>query len=205
MVTGSGRCGTQFMAALLSNAGIRCGHERVYTDAGPAPWGDWQADSSWMAACEDIPVPVVLLVRHPLAVVRSWTTKWLGADRRTPGHPRLRSAAPWIFDHEPAHDRALAMWIALTERTLARAELVVRLERLVADPEVLVRLVRWSGHDPTRAARAHSETGVTDRYAQRRSGLSYEPSWRAHDGELALRGRQLAALLGFDPDEVPGG
>lgn len=76
IVTGSGRCGTGFMARVLTESGVACSHEGVFT-----PFGvhrsrrNWQADSSWMA------VPHlsthrdclrVLVYRHPLDVINSF-------------------------------------------------------------------------------------------------------------------------------------
>lgn len=64
IVTGTGRCGTGFMARVLTEAGIPCGHERVFThwgDVAPQIDDPQLADASWMA--------VPWLVHHPAALV----------------------------------------------------------------------------------------------------------------------------------------
>lgn len=200
VVTGSGRCGTQYLAALLTRAGVPCGHEQVYRDGEVLPWGDWQADSSWMAAAmlDQVDVPVVLLVRHPLAVVRSWVTTWLTDDPDTPYSYALRKSAPEVYNWERPADRALAMWVALNRAALARAELVVRLEELDADR--LARLVRWAGRHPYLVSRA-IETGPVDRYRDRSAGLSYDPDWSRHDSGLAHQAIDLARVLGYQSEE----
>src|SRR5690606_13238529 len=73
VVTGSGRCGTHYLATLLTEAGVKCTHETVYSYLPePKPWTDQVADSSLMAAPYLGEYPTVLLVRHPLKVVKSW-------------------------------------------------------------------------------------------------------------------------------------
>lgn len=101
IVVGTGRCGTVYMARLLTSLGIMCGHEAIFTPDGvqPAaamtsfasthdllhqgqptqPWFDpgcVQAEASWLAAPflqEDIALPSQILhvVRHPLKVISS--------------------------------------------------------------------------------------------------------------------------------------
>lgn len=86
VVTGLAGSGTGWASAVLTAAGSSCGHEAVFTGH---PWdtagGRWttrhrlpvgpglDGDSSWKAApyVAELDVPVVHLVRDPLAVVRS--------------------------------------------------------------------------------------------------------------------------------------
>lgn len=209
VVTGCGRSGTRYMSELLTAAGVPCGHEQAYNADGAGLWAlGRQADSSWMAATmlDWVDVPVVLLVRHPLAVVRSWVEiGFFGRDRSNPTHQPLRAFASHVYDYEAPADRALAMWLTLTEATLARADLVVRLEWI--DAGQLARLLRWAGADPSRADTAFRKTGRTNRHEnmRRATGIRHEPTWMAHDGDLTVRARQMARCLGYDPDEVPGG
>lgn len=79
LVTGSGRCGTGYMAkAFEAASGLNFGHETVFTNSGMFlnRAGNLQGDSSWMAApylpqLEGSSVTVVHLVRHPLLVIGS--------------------------------------------------------------------------------------------------------------------------------------
>lgn len=90
LVTGCGRSGTQYFAAILNHLGIETSHERCFThDKDPlaefldvTQWEEWKkvsAECSWIAApfVEDhIPEDcfVVHLVRDPRKVVRCWFT-----------------------------------------------------------------------------------------------------------------------------------
>jgi len=89
IVTGTGRCGTGFMAKWLTSAGIKCTHEQVFNREGwdyaleqirlrlaNPSWG-WQADSSWLAApwlgrpeLEDM--TVIHVMRHPKPTMDSF-------------------------------------------------------------------------------------------------------------------------------------
>jgi hypothetical protein len=203
VVTGCGRSGTTYLANLLTAAGVPCGHEEAYSWAGPGRWRDGRlAESSWLAAAQldAVDVPVVLLVRHPLAVVRSLISiGYFGsAHQGDPTHRVLRQFAPGIYERwaTPAN-RALAMWWALTEAALGRAELVLRLEQL--DTDRLARLLRWAGHDPAPAAAAYARVG---RANQSRPRQVDQLRWETHDPVLATRARGLAHALGYDPTLV---
>lgn len=139
VVTGSGRCGTGYVAQVLTGAGIPCGHEVVYhpavvLDGHPVEWGAWHADSSWIAAATP-PEPgtvTVAVVRHPLEVVQSQ----LAIDSFGATAPRnvweavTAKATPAAWEHPAQHDRALAHWTAWNEMALARADLFVLLDDL---------------------------------------------------------------------------
>lgn len=73
VITGTGRCGTGYTAALLNACQVPCGHEAVYGPDGPGDWGNIRADSSWMAAphLKEFSGTVVHLLRNPLDVVNS--------------------------------------------------------------------------------------------------------------------------------------
>jgi hypothetical protein len=86
LITGTGHCGTGYVAKLLTDAGYVCGHEYLYRWKGfcpqdVPPWGfspgvNWCAESSWPAAgflnderLKD--TRIVHLVRSPRHVLRS--------------------------------------------------------------------------------------------------------------------------------------
>lgn len=82
VITGTGRCGTGYVAKLLTGAGVDCGHEGVFKFDG---WDkavkrleetELEADASWLAAPyldrlneEDV---IVHLVRHPKPTIDSF-------------------------------------------------------------------------------------------------------------------------------------
>ncbi|MCC6409289.1 MAG: hypothetical protein IT453_19175 [Planctomycetes bacterium] len=81
LITGCGRSGTGYIATLLGELGIPCGHEVVYqpdTCAERAPaWPEGvRGESSWLAApyLATLPEGTLVLhqVREPVAVVRSF-------------------------------------------------------------------------------------------------------------------------------------
>jgi len=81
LITGCGRSGTGYIAALLTKAGIPCTHEGVFSSAlfhpphkavlPDAPWGE----ASWLAAplIESLPPEVLVFhqIRNPVNVIRS--------------------------------------------------------------------------------------------------------------------------------------
>ena len=75
IITGTGRCGTGYVAKVLQSAGVACGHEAVFNPS-MEPTGAVEAESSWLAAPHlDSPwmrgVTVVHLVRDPVKVINS--------------------------------------------------------------------------------------------------------------------------------------
>ena len=114
LVTGTGRCGTGWASRVLTSAGLPCGHERVFNLGPPHVPPDMAADSSWLA----VPrlgspmlagVPVVHVVREPLACIRSlslvpysgdnpysrFARDHIGGDVRAT--PHMLAAAHWYI------------------------------------------------------------------------------------------------------------
>ncbi|MCP4958277.1 MAG: hypothetical protein GY925_03300 [Actinomycetia bacterium] len=135
VVTAPGRSGTKYVAALLTNAGLNCGHEQVFNSWGsngrtiPAGWqsAPFDGDSSYVAApfLPDIdPTIVVQLVRSPLDHIRSIVgighvsdikQPWVGflnihakLDEFPPGP--ARAAAYWVRWHEIIEPYADFLW-----------------------------------------------------------------------------------------------
>lgn len=75
LITGTGRCGTGYIAKVLTSAGVRCSHEDVFQPTGFVPYSSMPAESSWLAAPYltklDPRITVVHLVRHPQHVIDS--------------------------------------------------------------------------------------------------------------------------------------
>lgn len=95
LVTGTGRCGTGYVAQVLTSVGVPCSHEGLFhpfhdplaavAERQANPWWNWQASSSWLAAPflgrpELDGVTVVHLVRHPKRVIDSMTYMQLVAN-----------------------------------------------------------------------------------------------------------------------------
>jgi hypothetical protein len=206
VVTGSGRCGTTWISRALTRAGVPCGHEEVF-HPGEVIWPEHlRADSSWVAVTklDQVKVPVALMVRHPLAVVRSMVEIGFFApwDSDNWFHGPLRAAFPFIYDWPSPQDRALEMWTTLTHVALGRAEMVLRLEHVTRDPALFGRFLAWAGSDPVHAEQALTEPPCNRHEESRaRTGITYEPSWEDHDSHLAGRAVRLAAILGYRDGE----
>lgn len=76
VITGTGRCGTGYAAAVLSRNGLRCGHEDVFKPlVEEIRWAKYDADSSWIALAYPEHLKrhhVVHCVRNPLHVADSY-------------------------------------------------------------------------------------------------------------------------------------
>lgn len=205
VVTGSGRCGTTWMSRALTRVGIPAGHEEVFN-----PWSpDWpdhlRADVSWVAACDldAVTEPVALLVRHPLAVVKSLVEiGFFTWDMTNLYHEPLSEAFGEVYDWSAPQDRALEMWVQLNSAALTRAEMVLRFELVTKDPELFGRFLAWAGGNPRRAEEALAEPPCNRHEQSReRTGETYEPSWDKHDLDLAGRAQALARILGYRDEE----
>jgi hypothetical protein len=207
VITGSGRCGTTWISRALTRVGVPCGHEEVF-HYGPVPerWpDDLRAEASWVAACrlDEVAQPIALLVRHPLAVVKSMVeVGFFTWDLTNPYHDPLREAFPEVYDWQDPADRALETWLALNTAALGRAEMVLRLELVRRSPERFARFLAWAGGNPRHAEEALAEPPCNRHETSReRTGVTYTPSWRDHDLDLASRAQGLARILGYQDEE----
>lgn len=206
VITGSGRCGTKWTSEALTAAGVPTGHELVF---GPEvrPWNpEVPGEVSWMASArmDLVDVPVALLVRHPMDVVRSWAEiGFFTWDLGNPTHEPLHAAWPGVYAWSSPADMALDMWVRTTEAGLRRAELVLRWEGL--DASLFGRLLSWCGGDPG-AAEVASATPRCNRHeeSRERTNVTHVGGWSVHDPTLAQRAHALAVSLGYrqgDPEQ----
>jgi len=138
LVTGTGRCGTGYLAQVLTSAGVQCGHQKVFNLGG---WEGalramdrWPADSSWLAVpFLDRPelkhLTVVHLVRHPKETI--------DAFRRVMFHDTITGddyycwmceRLPELDEYDSLVDRAACWVLRLNEMSERRADLRHRLE-----------------------------------------------------------------------------
>lgn len=153
IITGSGRCGTAYMAHVLSVSGLACSHERVFHHDGPGVW-EWQRfESSWMAApfLEGFDGSVVHLVRDPLAVVNSLVgIGFFDENLEVHGvnvaeiHAPLREYARRFLDlpDDPV-EAAMAYVVAWNRMVEPYADMRVRVED--ADGETFQSIARLGG------------------------------------------------------------
>ena len=146
LITGTGRCGTGYMAQVLRSAGIKCGHEDVFGLGGleyaRQVMGDWEAESSWLAApFLDDPlleeVTVVHLVRDPKKVIDSWLgLGYLQGDSPV-YHAWMCAHLPWLLSWADPEHRAAAIYIGWNKMIKDKTHATI-FHRVEDDPVVLL-------------------------------------------------------------------
>ena len=146
VVSGTGRCGTGYIAQVLSSAGRPCTHEGVFNRQGweyaweqmqlriANPHWDFHAESSWLAApfldkpeLED--ATVVHLVRHPKDVLDSFLRLMVYTHPTYgPYYKWMAEKIPQIEALERPEDRAAYWYIKLNQMVERRADITHRVE-----------------------------------------------------------------------------
>lgn len=134
-VTGTGRCGTGYIAELLRRHGLQTGHEWWWRGGIGSRVGGLDIDVSWLAL-PDIESgawsgPVVHLVRDPVDTVRSFIrTRFFHAENRSA--PFVRFALRHCPEARLLNpiEAAVEWWVHWNDRCAAAADLTVRLEDL---------------------------------------------------------------------------
>jgi hypothetical protein len=213
VVTGSGKCGTHYLQAVLTELGVPTAHEGVleYHPVESPPWGPFRGDSSWPAAmhlhvlCPG--TPVLHLVRDPLAVVnaRYGENKLCDTHREFVIREFVRRHMPDVFtDAHGDLGRALLFverWNRHLDRTpVERPQLRYlrrRVEAISSDPEALDAVVEFLAGERVGIAaceaalrRVSPETGRSSSHA----ALTW-PDVEAHPNGAGLA--QLAVDYGY--------
>lgn len=120
LVTGCGRSGTAWAAALFTALGYPCGHEVQFTPNVSGPLA--RPESSWLAVPHAIHLPegtpVLRLMRNPYYVVQSAMGKGFLADMEDP-------FAQYVARHRPDltaardHLTRVIHWVSLWDETLS--------------------------------------------------------------------------------------
>lgn len=164
-----------------------------------------RAECSWVAACQldSVQEPVALLVREPLAVVKSLVEiGFFTWDLANPYHEPLAGAFPQVYEWRSPQDMALEMWARLNTAALARAEVVLRFEQITRDADLFARFLSWAGGNPRHAEEAVGEPACNRHESSReRTGEVYRTGWDRHDLDLACRAQALARILGYRTEE----
>lgn len=180
-VTGTGRCGTGYIAAVLRRCGVKCGHENWWTADPKRVQDDLDGDSSWLAlpAVEagEWSGPVVHVVRHPVSVVRSFVGLGFPDWLSLPYVPDLAAL--------PQPQLAIEFWCRWNDRCAAVADVTVRVEDALSYLDHMSKVVEC----PLCAELAAQ---VPTRYnSRRRAAVDEEDIWRL------LHGR--AERFGYTP------
>ena len=228
VLTGTGRSGTGYTAALLTAAGLPCGHER-YFRASPAvgevavprddrlgalrrPIGRVResarrrripdmGDASWMAVprLHRFSGLRILQVRHPMKVVRSFVVTDLFSPQSPYRAQRNYALRFFAPTLDPVLD-AMRWWVHWNEWAMRHTEICFPLERL--DRRVLARLIECIGIDQpeARAELALSATRRSVNSTVERGGRTPALRWSDLPRGPALdRLESLAVDLGYDP------
>lgn len=112
LVTGTGRSGTAYTAALLSACGLKCGHEAVFNLRLHAFEGEL-AESSWLAApfVRDLGPETVVVhqLRNPHAVVQSYRGVETFSTNQETGLPAAIARSSWALRRRIARRRVPAL------------------------------------------------------------------------------------------------
>lgn len=115
LITGCGRSGTGWAAALFTALGYPTGHEAVFGPDGPGAFH--QPDSSWLAVpyAAQVPAgtPLLRIMRDPHEVIMSALAKGFLADLDDPYARYVRAFRPSITspgDHLTRVIRWVALW-----------------------------------------------------------------------------------------------
>ena len=205
VITGTGRCGTGYLAMVMSALGIDCGHETVF---GPKAtgWGNRRGEASWMAVpfleqlqpfvmadLVDMPF-VVHLVRNPLDVVNSLMGIGFFDDEPIEGHHAYLEYVP---DHVRAEasplERACRFVVEWLERSEALADVTLRVESLTG--AALVPLVHAAGA-------YHSAGEIDQKLAMAPKDVNHRPRGEYGWGDVTDQLRAAAVRYGYEPKET---
>ncbi len=208
LVVGCGRSGTGFLARVLDGAGIKCGHERVFSPATTRPrWGAARAESSWLAVpwlatLSRSDAFILHVVRDPLANARSWMGVGMFAANPDPRHhvylDAVRRFAPGVLDYATPLERWLAHWVVWNETAIRYGERTVKIEDLDAgDGAPLASLCAELGLESHE--RVSESFAAVPRDFNTRT-VDTELAWDdilACDGELVARLRVICDRVGY--------
>lgn len=189
IVTGTGRSGTGYMAKLLTKCGLSIGHEKKFTPYG-VKQSKFEHDSSWLAV-PHIKEPTVLILRHPLKVVKSlYDIGFFAEDNQYVEF--VRTYTPYTLKYESELDECLAHWIVWNMQAEAKADLMFRLEDL--DLDDVNQILALAESKPVDSL---PKIGMVNRKLDYKT-RDIELSWSKFDPTLARLAQDMAKQWGYD-------
>lgn len=211
VITGTGRNGTGYAAQLFTAAGLRCGHEEVFTvkpgrgeraaarsgivarakeplgrlrEDGRRRRAPFDGDASWMAAprLKSFAGTSLLQLRHPIPVVRSFMGSRFFSEP-APHNVQHRFAAAYLSPTGDDVVDAMRWWVLWNEMAGEHADEIYALESL----------------DATLFARLLSRIGVSDASARATEAFAAVP----HDVNSSARRGDRPGSLNWD--DLPEG
>jgi len=137
LISGTGRCGTGCISKVLTANGIKCGHENVYGIDGVKEWGNYQADSSWLA------IPYypsfngirILIIREPIACISSLISCKLFIGNNNPYNKYIRR-----LKYRLGFTEAIRFYIEVNSILFINCDYVIDIDYL---EKVLPNVKRW--------------------------------------------------------------
>jgi len=204
LVTGTGRCGTGFMAALLNELGLKAGHEAVFSPLAKVPlaWEDYDADCSWLAVpfgpfgefCH-----VMELRRHPWKIIRSLVGIGFFRDGTERHEPYLSYALAHVRANGlRAHENRAAAWVLEWVKLVddLKPDSVVQVE----NPAHVLDVLKCLGHEVDLDAWTDLMFRVPDDVNTRPHRYPLKPYTMNRDLVKAVN--RLCIRWGYDPAEV---
>lgn len=158
IITGTGRCGTTYVQAILRVCGVNCGHQNVFTHETTVKtmgegrdvweWGNYDGDSSFMAVpllplirASEPDTKIILLYRDVHKVSESWLKLGLFKDDMQDKYPDfyrvLNLCFPDVLVQRGVEDRALLYWRQWNGKALEYCDIAINIDFLTECPEVL--------------------------------------------------------------------
>lgn len=148
LITGLGRSGTGWAAAIMTAHGYPCGHEAVFRHDGPGRFV--QPDSSWLAVPharavhEVMGAPIIRMVRDPYEVAASAYERGFLADVEEPFAAYAIKHCSMISEASDHLGRVLR-WVGFWDWTL---DSVPHMDVMLNSPDVRGMVLYATGHEP---------------------------------------------------------
>lgn len=210
IITGTGRCGTAWCAAVLRLCNIPCGHQDVFRhehflEESDIDFKGLVGSSSFEAmplvARLDLPnqlVDVVHIVRKPLDVVRSWVELGnFGNDmekRFKKFYKVVKIVTPTVFEWDTPHERALQYWISWNLLCGFKCNYHLQIESITIE-----KLLAALNLSPHLNEMAFSLPKINQRTESKEK---YEFTVKDFDPELLGFATMVAKKFGYKEDEV---
>jgi hypothetical protein len=202
LITGTGRCGTGYMAHLLAASGVPCGHEQVYRPVGSQEWGWLRGESSWLAApyLDRFNGHVVQLVRHPLAVIGSLVGIGFFNDELSDTHGPYRAYVDHRMNGKPEwadldETEKAMLFVHYWNRSIEpHADQLIRVEDVTPEDLVVIARAAGANHSPIDFHQALADV-PTNINTRNHTQIGWDD---LPDGKLKTRLREQAKRYGYE-------
>lgn len=213
VITAPARSGTKYVATLLSEAGMKCGHENVFNS-----WGSnytraprWQDESHYYGDSSFIVAPFIPEVKHKLATVHLVRPP-LDVIRSIVGIAHVgNNRAPWvqflnahinITQFPPGPQRAAAYWVRWNRLIRDHnPDLTWAVTDITSDDILELSMVAEVDVDPIEAVNAVAETDRSINHRQRAEWVNLDHLGRLRGEVEALAEEFGVPLESGDPVE----